>query len=207
MSHRATHAILLETSAGHFQTIDQVYKMINNLLPWLHRKSEKAGYSYVCYAGASMWHSGAGNICYGKQGKKEFVVLAKNSNGLTDPHMHIILLGNPADALAKLIVSYLKDKGIRTWYDECDNRVVTNIPYVTSQSIKSRTSSYNIEALPEDALAEFIKIAEYYNKLSGGCLPVFKGLSEPYHAQELRDLSHFRKEVFINMDKKQVQKA
>ena len=207
MSKRATHAILLETSAGYFQTIDQVYKMINNLLPWLHRRSEKAGYSYICYAGASMWHSGAGNISYGKHGKKEFVVLAKNSNGLTDPHMHIILLGNPADTLAKLIASYLKDKGIDTWYDECDKRVDTAIPYVTSQSAISRTSSYNIEALPQDALAEFCKIAEYYSKLSGSCLPVFRGVSEPYHDQNLRDLSHFKKEVFINMDNNQMLKT
>ena len=73
MSKRATHAILLSTSAGTFQSIDQVRKMLDNLLPWLQRRSEKLGYSFVCFAGASMWHSGAGEVWCGKRGKKEFI--------------------------------------------------------------------------------------------------------------------------------------
>ena len=200
MSKRATHAILLSTSAGTFQSIDQVRKMLDNLLPWLQRRSEKLGYSFVCFAGASMWHSGAGEVWCGKRGKKEFIVYTKNGNPFTDPHIHMILFGNPADALGKLIKSYLRENGIEVWYDECDMRMETAVPYVTLQCVKCRTASCNVEQLPQAALAEFFKIAEYNSKIRGGCAPVFRGLSDQYHKQNAHDLYHINTDLFINLN-------
>ena len=195
MSKPEVHFEALSTSQGAFQTIDEVQKLINTLLPWLKRLAKERKYSFICFAGASMWHSGAGEIKVGYRGKKEFVAFTKNGNPFTGPHMHMVLLGKPADGIAKEIRKYLRNRGIKLWYEECDSHFEREIRYAMSQCINTRTASYNIEQLPQAAVAEFFKIAEYYNKLSGGVSPVFIRLSDEYFKMSLHDLFL---DLFIN---------
>lgn len=181
MSKKEAHFHHISISTGQYQTIKDAINDANALKAWLQRNCAKKAHNCLCYIGVSEFHQETGKISCGKRGKKEF----SNTPGMkakkVSPHIHIILLSNPAETLSKMILKYFSRKGISGYHKCCDNYLTKAIPYVMEQSSLCRTVACDVAQLPSDMVDQFYSLAESTNKSMNGSTAVFGELSAHYY--------------------------
>ena len=139
----------IHVSAGTFPTFEAAVKAANALKIWLKRLLKRKGYTCEAIIGVSENNPHTGEVKSAKTGKrgrpkKAFV----RTNGtmqptMTEPHLHIVIHGEPAETIAKEIATYLNrtyGKGKRiAWVKNCGGYVETVTRYIIKQSLKIRT--------------------------------------------------------------------
>ena len=181
MSQRETHFQHISISTGQYQTIKDAIDDANALKVWLQRNCTKKAHNCICYIGVSEFHHGTGKISCGKRGKKEFFKTPGMKAKKVSPHIHIILLSNPAETLSKMILEYFMRKGISGYHKCCDKYLTKAIPYVMEQSSICRTVACDVAQLPSDMVDKFYRLAEATNKSMNGSTAVFGELSAHYY--------------------------
>ena len=181
MSQRETHFHHISISTGQYQTMKDAIDDANALKAWLQRNCVKKAHNCLCYIGVSEHHHETGKISCGKQGKKEFLNTPGMKAKKVSPHIHIILLSNPAETLSKMILKYFSRKGISGYHKCCDDYLATAIPYVMQQSSLCRTVACDVAQLPSDLVDQFYRLAETTNTSMNGCAAVFGELSAQYY--------------------------
>lgn len=174
----------ISTRAGCYSTTEDALADVAAFLIWLKRMCAKNNYACVCYAGVSEYDDEKGSILCGKRGKKEFIPKGKRRPQKIDPHIHIVLLANPAETLAKKSLAFFAKRGKSGWHKDCESYLEDCMPYAMRQSIKYRTTSYNVDQFDEWTLDRFLKITELENKRMYGCSPIFKGISDSYFNED-----------------------
>jgi len=180
MSKKKNHFYHISISAGQYPSVAAALADVEAFRMHLKRKCKNNGYSCICYAGVSENDHDAGQIRCGKQGKKVFIAYENADEITIDPHIHIILLANPGETVAKLTRAYFARKGIEAYHYRCDDYSMSAIVYAMRQSKKCRTIACNADQLPHLMVSHFCTIAEAANEILNGCTPVFKNLSEPF---------------------------
>lgn len=181
MSKKETHFHHISISTGQYQTIKDAIDDANALKVWLQRNCTKKAHNCLCYIGVSEFHHETGKISCGKRGKKEFLNTPGMKAKKVSPHIHIILLSNPAETLSKMILKYFSRKGISGYHKCCDDYLANAIPYVMEQSSLCRTVACDVAQLPSDMVDQFYKLAEATNKSMNGSTAVFGELSAHYY--------------------------
>lgn len=179
MSKRATH--FEHISTGHYQTTRDAIDDANAFRAWLQRTCAKKEHNCLCYIGVSEIDHQTGKISCGKRGKKECLNTPGMKTKKVSPHIHIILLANPAETLSKMILKYFSRKGISGYHKCCDDYLANAIPYVMEQSSLCRTVACDVAQLPSDMVDQFYRLAESTNKSMNGSTAVFGELSAHYY--------------------------
>lgn len=149
MSARQEGYRAIHVSAGTFPTFEAAVKAANALKIWLKRLLKRKGYTCEAIIGVSENNPHTGEVTSVKTGKrgrpkKAFV----RTNGtmqptMTEPHLHIVIHGEPAETIAKEIAAYFNHtygKGKRiAWVKNCGGYVETVTRYILKQSLKIRT--------------------------------------------------------------------
>lgn len=180
MSERKNHFYHVCISAGQYPSVDAAIADVEAYRMHLQRKCKNNGYSCICYAGVSENDPDTGQVQCGKQGKKGFITCQDADRITIDPHIHIVLLANPGETIAKLTCAYFAKKGIKSRHYPCDSYSLRAIVYAIRQSKKCRTIACDADQLPHLMVSYFCMIAETTNEILNGCNPVFKNLSEPF---------------------------
>ena len=172
---RETHLWHIVAELGGI-SFDEVLTKVKNYRNWLLRLCERKGYACLCFIGL-FWNSAdKGSIQIERNGKKVFVSHSGQKIPAA-PEIHIVLLANPGQELAKKTRRYFIDYGIG-YPRQRDNQAGYVLSYVMEHSLKCRTVACNTDKLPARDLSEFIKVAECMNVTMGGYEPVFENLSE-----------------------------
>lgn len=179
MSKRATH--FEHISTGHYQTTKDAIDDANAFRAWLQRICAKKEHNCLCYIGVSEIDHQTGKISCGKRGKKECLSTPGMKTKKVSPHIHIILLANPAETLSKMILKYFSRKGISGYHKCCDDYLANAIPYVMEQSSLYRTVACDVAQLPSDMVDQFYRLAEITNTSMNGYAAVFGELSAQYY--------------------------
>lgn len=180
MSKKETHFHHISISSKYYQSTKDAINDANALKVWLQRNCAKKAYNCLCYIGVSEINHQTGKISCGKRGKKEISAYAGMKCRQVNPHIHIILLSNPAETLSKSILEYFTRKGISGYHKCCDEYIVNAVPYVMEQSSACRTVAYGSDQLPSDMVAKFYELIEATNKAMNGRNAIFDGLSDSY---------------------------
>lgn len=198
MSARRTR-IGFETVKG-FSTLEEAIAFSNRLKKYLLTYCHEEKAFLACYIGISQHPSHEGMIVYGFRGKKVFRPYGTITR-VIPPHLHIVYLGNPGETIGQRINEYCTEKGYKPFHSSCEDETVNNIlRYTMFQSTKHRTAAVNVDKLPQDALSEFLKLAEGFNRKMNGNEPVFElPMSEKFFNADDTVLSDIHCEVFTNM--------
>lgn len=155
MSAKVTKQMSVNIAAGTFKTFEEAVKTANAIKIWLTRLCERKGYSCKAIIGASENNPHTGKVVRVKTGKcgrpkNTFV----RDNGImrptmTDPHIHIVLIANPAETVAQALVKHLNTKyGKRVaWAKDCSDYYDTAVDYLKRQSLKVRYAECNGDLL------------------------------------------------------------
>lgn len=153
MSARKTKEMFISTRAGTYATFDEAVKAANAIKVWLTRLCERKGYSCKATIGISENNPHTGKVTRVKTGKRGRPknTFVRDSGimrpTMTDPHIHIVLVANPAETVAQALVKHLNAKyGKRvTWAKECRTKehLENAINYLKKQSLKIRYAEIN----------------------------------------------------------------
>lgn len=147
MSARKTGDRAIHVSAGTFPTYEDAVKEANAVKIWLTRLCRRKGYSCKATIGVSKNNPHTGEVTRertGRRGRPKNVFVRTNEAMVptgTDPHLHIIIHGNPAETLAREIAEHINKKYGRrvAWVKNCSAYVETVKRYIAKQSLKTRT--------------------------------------------------------------------
>ena len=153
MSAKVTKKMSVNIAAGTFKTFEEAVKSANAIKIWLTRLCERKGYSCKAIIGASENNPHTGKVVRVKTGKcgRPKNTFVRDSGimrpTMTDPHIHIVLIANPAETVAQALVKHLNTKyGKRvTWAKECRTKehFENAISYLKRQSLKIRYAEIN----------------------------------------------------------------
>lgn len=151
MSARKTKSIFITTSSGTFATFDEAVKAANAIKIWLTRLCERKGYSCKATIGISENNPKTGKVTgkrTGKRGRPQNVFVYDRPNMLhkrVNPHIHVVMVANPAETIAQTLVKYLIDKyGEKAArYEDCSEFFDTAMAYLKKQSLKTRYAESN----------------------------------------------------------------
>lgn len=109
MSARVTKKMSVNISAGTFKTFEEAVKEANAIKGWLNRLCKRKGYSCRVMIGVSENNPHTGKVTgarTGKPGRPKNIFV--RGNGVmrpttTDPHIHIVLIANPAETVAQAV--------------------------------------------------------------------------------------------------------
>ena len=198
MSARRTR-IGFESVKG-FTTLKEAITFANRLKKHLITYCHEEKAFLACYIGISQHPSHEGMIVHGFRGKKVFRPYGTITT-VIPPHLHIVYLGNPGETIGQHINEYCTQKGYKPFHSSCEDETVNNIlRYTMFQSIKHRTVAVDIDKLPQDALSEFLKLAEGFNRTMNGNEPIFDlPMSEEFFNADDTVLYDTHCEVFTDM--------
>ena len=140
INERKTHVISIDVSSKIYSSFEEALKSGNSFKNFINRICLKNDYSCVGIIGVSQRDPNSGYITTNKFGKKEFVITNKNIEDITQPHLHILLVCNPASQLSKIIYDYFlkKHKEKVTWNQISDHYIQRKVNYIMKQSEKIR---------------------------------------------------------------------
>ena len=144
---RKTKTMMITVSSGIFANTKEAVKEANALKIWLQRLCQRKGYSCKAVVGVSQYNPKAGTMTVlrtGKRGRPRKRFARTNyylPNHKTEPHIHIVLYGNPADMLCSLMADRLnnKYKAKAVWFNDCREYQEEALTYVLRQSQTIRT--------------------------------------------------------------------
>lgn len=155
MSTRVTKKMSVNISAGTFKTFEEAVKEANAIKGWLNRLCKRKGYSCRVMIGVSENNPHTGKVTgtrTGKPGRPKNIFV--RGNGVmrpttTDPHIHIVLIANPAETVAQALVKHLNTKyGKRVaWAKDCSDYYDTAVDYLKRQSLAIRRVEWNGDLL------------------------------------------------------------
>ena len=146
LGERRTHVLFIGTESGLFNSFDEAVKAADALKDFLTRTCNENDYHCVGIIGVSRLDSDSGKMVANKLGKREFESLLPNGyKKETPPHIHLLLVANPASMLKAKICEYFQKKYHKnyrqkvTWEKFADADCDGAIRYVLDQSEKIRT--------------------------------------------------------------------
>lgn len=167
---RVTRLFAIEIEPMH-KTIEEAEKEANAIYVFVQRMMKKGNWSCKMFIGISENKAGdctLETIKTGKKGRPIKLVVPKNkAKGMTitEPHLHIILYGNPAETLTRLIVANINKRYKRK--NQCTDVIARKYPvkgergryisYTFNQSPKIRYFAYD----PLELLTDFEFWQEY----------------------------------------------
>lgn len=178
---RRTHLYLIGTESGHFDDFDKAVKVADALKNFLVRESKEKDYHCIGVIGVSRYCSKVGEVRANKFGKREFEPLIPEFVPLElckrPPHIHILLVANPASTMKNLIYEYFKKNHSQfgkkvTWEKKVDTKFQYAVNYVLDQSEKLRTINLFSEEL-NPMCSEFINLVEARNAELGNKKKLF----------------------------------
>ncbi len=139
---RRTKVMMITTASGIYKTTQEAIKEANAIKIWLVRLCKSKGYSCQAIIGVSENNPKSGSMALiksGKRGRPRKVFKRTNyyiPNHKTQPHIHIVLYGNPADTLCSLLSQKLKNKYLKNilWCNDCCDYIEEAVCYVLKQS-------------------------------------------------------------------------
>lgn len=169
-------------------TLDACIKLANKVKIKLERYCKKINGSCIAFIGISVNDKEYGEVMVGYRGFKEFITRIHSNEQFVNPHLHIYILANPGETIAKEICRYLTKNcdGHQSWHKNANEYKVKCVRYSIIQSLHFRTVTCNTEQLPEEDVDCLCKLSEVYNVRQGGLKPVFQGLSDK-HYNEFKD--------------------
>lgn len=172
LEERRTHVLFIGTESGTFNSFDEAVKAADALKDFLKRTCKKNDYHCVGIIGVSRLDSDSGKMVANKLGKREFEPLLPNGyKKETPPHIHLLLVANPASMLKAKICKYFQKKYHKnyrqkvTWEKSADADCDGAIRYVLEQSEKIRTVDLYSDELNPWATC-FIYMASVMHSLS-----------------------------------------
>ena len=162
INERITHVISIDINSGTYLNYDEAVNAANALKDFLMKTCKKYDYHCIGIIGVSRYDSHFGKMSTSKYGKRVFKADLPNYSGETSPHLHVLLVANPASQLKNIIESYLHKKHGRkvTWSRIADEYYDKKIAYILEQSEKLRTIDLPSEELNPYASA-FIELTEH----------------------------------------------
>ncbi|MFR7592391.1 MAG: hypothetical protein ACLUVC_13170 [Longibaculum sp.] len=154
MRQGVTKLIGLDISSKIFNTFDEALKEANAIKAYVTRMIDKENergnkYSAFVVIGISENNSHLGKIALLRNGmrgrpKKVFIVNSKDKD-MTNPHLHILVYGNPADMICNRISERLKKKYQKNicWKKYCNSYPQKAFNYIFNQSRAVRTVKRN----------------------------------------------------------------
>ena len=173
---------MLSVSSGVFKDMTEAIKKANSIKIWLQRLCIRKKYSCKAIIGVSQYNPKTGTISViktGKRGRPKLTFIRTNyylPNHKTQPHIHIILYGNPADMICSLISDLFNRKDV--WYNECEEYVEDAVLYILKQSQNIRTVEIDENKLLSTDKQGFYSAIDKANKILGITRIKFT-LSEP----------------------------
>ena len=146
MSKRKTGYRAIHVSAGVFSDLNAAIREADAIKMWLLRLCARKGYKCSAYIGISVNNPRAGEVSRPKTGKRgrpknKFVQSNTDVDPETEPHLHIIIHGIPAETIAQAISDHLNKKYKKrvSWVKNCSDYIETVLRYVIRQSMYVRT--------------------------------------------------------------------
>ena len=140
LEERRTHSYLIGTNSGTFDSFEQALKAADSLKNALVRKCKAMDYHCIALIGVSRHTNDHGVIKPNKFGKCEYEPYIPNlfpdSECERPPHLHILLIANPASTLKNFIVDYFQKnhspcKTKVTWEKKADTYGNEAVRYVS----------------------------------------------------------------------------
>lgn len=141
LGERRTHVLFIGTESGLFNSFDEAVKAADALKDFLTRTCNENDYHCVGIIGVSYHDCRFGEMKANKFGKREFEPYVPGYTMDVPPHLHILLVANPASRLRNIIYEYFHKKFKRkvTYEDRADANCVGAVSYVLTQSKNVRT--------------------------------------------------------------------
>ena len=183
MSIRNSNWYHISTNAKHIMTLDECIMLANKLKITIERFCKKVNGSCMAYIGISVNNKKYGEIKVGYRGLKKFITSSHSKRRFVNPHLHIYILANPGETIAKELCRYLTKNcdGRQSWHKNANEYKEKCVRYSIIQSLHFRTATCNIEQLPKEDVDYLCKLSEVYNVRQGGLKPVFQGVSDKYY--------------------------
>jgi|GEM_PF-3973545 len=135
-SRRTTaHHISTSTTSVNIKTMEELERIVKNLLAYIKYICGQNSYDVNILIGISQHRNGCVEFVYesnGNKGRPCRVPKEIADNALTNPHLHIAVLGNPGSTIKDLIVQYLEKLGIECYVKRC-RYIINLIIYIVGQ--------------------------------------------------------------------------
>lgn len=173
INERKTHVISIDVSSKIYSTFEEALKSGNALKNFINRVCLENDYSCVGFIGVSQYDPDLCDIVINKFGKREVTPKLPNYPCKVPPHLHILLLANPASTLKDTICKYFRKKYNHkvTWEKEIDY-YENKIDYILKQSEKLRTVNITSDVLNPE-IYDFIDYLESKYNEKGNLKPLF----------------------------------
>ena len=154
MRDKKTKIIGLDVSSKIFESYEEAVKTANSLKIFASRMIDEENakdnsYSAYIIIGVSENNSHHGEIILEKNGKrgrpKKVFMCNSDKKDVTNPHLHILIYGNPADMICNRLSAYLykKYKQRASWKKYCERYSTKALAYIFKQSKSIRTVKKN----------------------------------------------------------------
>lgn len=173
INERKTHVISIDVSSKIYSSFEEALKGADSLKDFVKRTCLKNNYSCIGIIGVSQYDKLC-SVVINKFGKREVKPIFPNYSCKVPPHLHIILLANPASTMKHTIYKYFEKKYKHkvTWENEIDEYYQTKIDYVLNQSEKIRTVNITSEILNPE-IFDFVNYVENKHYEMGNFKPLF----------------------------------
>lgn len=174
INERKTHIISIDVSSNIYSSFEEALKSADSLKDFIKRTCLKNNYSCIGIIGVSEYDTTFGTIVVDKFGKRRFETCLSNHSIKVPPHLHILLLANPASTLKDTIYEYFRKKYKQkvTWENEVDEYYENKIRYILDQSEKLRTINITSDVLNPE-LDDFVNFIENKYNEKGNLKPLF----------------------------------
>ncbi len=174
INERKTHVISIDVSSGTYSSFEEALKSADSLKDFIKRTCLKNNYSCIGIIGVSQYDKDLCSVVINKFGKREVQPVLPNYSCKVPPHLHIILLANPASTMKHTIYKYFEKKYKRkvTWENEIDDYYKTKIDYILRQSEKLRSVNIISDVLNPEVY-DFIDYLENKYSEKGNLKPLF----------------------------------
>ena len=198
MSHRVSHVMSVNVSAGIFTSFEEAVAEAEAIVSFLDYHCKKNGYSCKAIVGISKNNPRAGKVQAlhtGTRGRPRTIFVRTNPYCLkpeVPAHIHIVMYANPATTIVEMLKKHLRTKYKRkvTWENEANSYVEESIEYLAKQSLAIRKLDCDKAGILNNDKLGFYKAIEAVgdNRLKfrksaadeTARTLVFKGISQPF---------------------------